>query len=270
MFIDSIDCSLLRPGFRPSAAWTTFAWQVHAGPCWHTTSRHGPIAPRLFVSGDSWSHVDRQKTDMCLKVEDELVHETSFVRTKYTHQARTDSISMFFPIEIKEFHSRQVTEIVRQVIFYHGTGSDEWRGVCGPPVLKFLVCLIPLLCWKILHSNPFGYICNSFAYVKDTCFIFFEISRHLFKAATCNLCKPQVDLVLECNDGKLLAHRVICCKACPKLLSKLIPCEDRPNSWRLKDWIWHCWGRRRMSTTLLYKGLCSRQLTCKQIKNPFT
>lgn len=72
----------------------------------------------------------------------------------------------------------------------------------------------------------------------DTCFIFFEISRHLFKVAKCNLCKPQVDLVLECNDGKLLAHRVICCKACPKLLSKLIPCEDRPNSWRLKDWMW--------------------------------
>lgn len=235
-----------RPGFRPSAAWTTFAWQVHAGPCWHTTNRHV-----LFTSRVLW-----------------VAHETSFVRTKYTHQVRTGWISMFFPIEIKEFHSRQVDGNQAKLWFFSPAQDlmndeefvDRHKKVFG--VFDSFIVL------ENLTWQPFGYICNSFAYVKDTCCIFFEVSRHLFKVATCNLCKPQVDLVLECNDGKLLAHRVICCKACPKLLSKLIPCEDRPNSWRLKDWIWHCWGRR-MSTTLLYKGLCSRQLTCKQIKNPF-
>lgn len=120
------------------AAWTTRLQTIRCLNHFCLRSSCRPIAPRLFVSRDSWSHVDRQKTDMCLKVEDELVHEISFVRTKYTHQARTGWISMFFPIEIKEFHSRQVDGN------HHGTGSDEWRGVCGPPVLKFLVCLIHL------------------------------------------------------------------------------------------------------------------------------
>ena len=30
------------------------------------------------------------------------------------------------------------------------------------------------------------------------------------------------DLILECSDGDVLAHRAICCKACPKLASKLL------------------------------------------------
>lgn len=44
-----------------------------------------------------------------------------------------------------------------------------------------------------------------------------------------------VDLILEGTDGSVLAHRVVCCTVCPKLFKNLVPCEDRPNFWRLKD-----------------------------------
>eukprot|EP00435_Cladocopium_sp_Y103_P025373 s2946_g6.t1 len=47
--------------------------------------------------------------------------------------------------------------------------------------------------------------------------------------------KEFVDLRIDCNDGSVWAHRIVCCKVCCELGSKLVQSTDRPDHWCLED-----------------------------------